>query len=176
MDRGAWWVTVHGVAKSRTRLSDFHFTHWKMRGRVEWSLKHFSNLETLFQCCLLVPGPSITSDSPTLPDTYGWSGRGGGELLAVNHWPWAVSCTLLVLDPITPWLWQPWWQQEAISVTLRCLSALLTHTVTAARGKCHICTSQGDKHCSDLLCVRFWKQPGRLPAEGDAAGGEQCNM
>ena len=22
MDRGAWWVTVHGVAKSRTRLSD----------------------------------------------------------------------------------------------------------------------------------------------------------
>ena len=24
MDRGAWWATVHGVAKSRTRLSDFH--------------------------------------------------------------------------------------------------------------------------------------------------------
>ena len=23
MDRGAWWVTVHGVANSRTRLSDF---------------------------------------------------------------------------------------------------------------------------------------------------------
>ena len=26
MDRGAWWATVHGVAKSRTRLSDFAFT------------------------------------------------------------------------------------------------------------------------------------------------------
>ena len=29
MDGGAWWATVHGVAKSRTRLSDFtslHFT------------------------------------------------------------------------------------------------------------------------------------------------------
>ena len=26
MDRGAWWVTVHGVAKSRTQLSDFTFT------------------------------------------------------------------------------------------------------------------------------------------------------
>ena len=26
MDRGAWWVTVHGVAKSLTRLSDFTFT------------------------------------------------------------------------------------------------------------------------------------------------------
>ena len=22
MDRGAWWATVHGVTKSRTRLSD----------------------------------------------------------------------------------------------------------------------------------------------------------
>ena len=26
MDRGAWWVAVHGVAKSRTRLSDFTLT------------------------------------------------------------------------------------------------------------------------------------------------------
>ena len=25
MDRGAWQATVHGVAKSRTRLSDFTF-------------------------------------------------------------------------------------------------------------------------------------------------------
>ena len=27
MDGGAWWATVHGVAKSRTRLSDFTHTH-----------------------------------------------------------------------------------------------------------------------------------------------------
>ena len=26
MDGGAWWATVHGVANSRTRLSDIHFT------------------------------------------------------------------------------------------------------------------------------------------------------
>ena len=26
MDRGAWLAAVHGVAKSRTRLSDFTFT------------------------------------------------------------------------------------------------------------------------------------------------------
>ena len=26
MDGGAWWATVHGVAKSGTRLSDFAFT------------------------------------------------------------------------------------------------------------------------------------------------------
>ena len=26
MDGGAWWAAVHGVAKSRRRLSDFTFT------------------------------------------------------------------------------------------------------------------------------------------------------
>ena len=52
MDRGAWWAAVHGIAKSRTRLSDllftFHFhalekemaTHssvlaWRIPGRGE---------------------------------------------------------------------------------------------------------------------------------------------
>ena len=29
MDGGAWWATVHGVAKSRTRLSDFTFTFFQ---------------------------------------------------------------------------------------------------------------------------------------------------
>ena len=26
MDRGAWWAAIHGVATSRTQLSDFTFT------------------------------------------------------------------------------------------------------------------------------------------------------
>ena len=26
MDGGSWWAAVHGVVKSRTRLSDFTFT------------------------------------------------------------------------------------------------------------------------------------------------------
>ena len=26
MDGGAWWAAIHGVRKSRTRLSDFTFT------------------------------------------------------------------------------------------------------------------------------------------------------
>jgi len=26
MDGGAWWAAIHGVAKSRTRLSDLTFT------------------------------------------------------------------------------------------------------------------------------------------------------
>ena len=35
MDGGAWWAAVHGVTKSRTRLSDFtftfHFFHWRRK-------------------------------------------------------------------------------------------------------------------------------------------------
>ena len=35
MDGGAWWAAVHGVAKSRTQLSDFTlfftFMHWRRK-------------------------------------------------------------------------------------------------------------------------------------------------
>ena len=31
MDGGAWRATVHGVAKSRTRLSNFTFMHWRRK-------------------------------------------------------------------------------------------------------------------------------------------------
>ena len=33
VEGGAWWATVHGVAKSRKRLSDFTFTfmHWRRK-------------------------------------------------------------------------------------------------------------------------------------------------
>ena len=53
MDGGAWWATVHGVAKSQTRLSNFTFTFhfpalekemathssvlaWRIQGRGAW--------------------------------------------------------------------------------------------------------------------------------------------
>ena len=31
MDGGAWWAVVHGVATSRTQLSDFTFMHWRRK-------------------------------------------------------------------------------------------------------------------------------------------------
>ena len=31
MEGGTWWAAVHGVAKSRTRLSDFTFMHWRRK-------------------------------------------------------------------------------------------------------------------------------------------------
>ena len=47
MDGGAWWAAVHGVAKSRTRLSDFTFTF------------HFHALERKWQPTpVFLPGES----------------------------------------------------------------------------------------------------------------------
>ena len=49
MDGGAWWAAVHGVAKSRTQLSDFTFTF------------HFHALEkemATHSSVLAVPGES----------------------------------------------------------------------------------------------------------------------
>ena len=39
MDGGAWWATVHGVAKSQTRLSDFTFTLQESRSSI---LKYYT--------------------------------------------------------------------------------------------------------------------------------------
>ena len=36
MDRRAWWAAVHGVAKSRTRLSNFTFTFHFPALEKEW--------------------------------------------------------------------------------------------------------------------------------------------
>ena len=44
MDRGAWWATVHGVAKSQTQLSDISSNKAKFRRVVFHIFTHFFNL------------------------------------------------------------------------------------------------------------------------------------
>ena len=34
MDRGTWWVTVHGVTKSQTQLSDWINFYWICRKQI----------------------------------------------------------------------------------------------------------------------------------------------
>ena len=54
---GAWWATVHGVAKSRTRLSDSTTTttSWRRLLRVPWTSRR-SNQSTLKE---ISPGCSL---------------------------------------------------------------------------------------------------------------------
>ena len=53
MNEGAWWAAVHGVARSRTRLSDFTFTF------------HFHALkEEMATTPVFLPGESQRRGSP----------------------------------------------------------------------------------------------------------------
>ena len=58
VDGGAWQATVHGVAKSRTRLSDFtftfHFHHWRRKWQPTpvFLPGESQGLGSLVGCCL----------------------------------------------------------------------------------------------------------------------------
>ena len=43
MDRRAWWATVHGVAKSQTRLCTYTNTYLKVANIVVTSVPVFTN-------------------------------------------------------------------------------------------------------------------------------------
>ena len=51
MDGRAWWATVHGVAKSRTRLSDFIFTLWNLSSLAgDWTQGCSSKIVVPWPC------------------------------------------------------------------------------------------------------------------------------
>ena len=66
MDGGAWWATVHGIAKSRTRLSNFIFTF------------HFSALE---------------KEMATHSSVLAWRFPGTGSLVVCYLWGHTESDT-----------------------------------------------------------------------------------
>ena len=50
MDREAWWATDHGVAKSRTRLSDFTFFLPSFYGVRKGEVQKKNETGTLQEC------------------------------------------------------------------------------------------------------------------------------
>ena len=82
MDGGAWWAAVHGVTKSRTRLSDFTFTFhfhalekemsthssvlaWRIPGTGAWWAAIYGVTQSWTQLKRL-SGSSIYADDTTL--------------------------------------------------------------------------------------------------------------
>ena len=57
MDRGAWWATVYGVAKSRTRLSDLTLSFlYLLHGQAgSFPLRHLESPQNRLQTLLNVP-------------------------------------------------------------------------------------------------------------------------
>ena len=64
MGRGAWWAVVHGVAKSRTRLSDFTFHFHALD--VEFSRQEYW-IGLPFPTLRDLPDPGIKPGSPMSP-------------------------------------------------------------------------------------------------------------
>ena len=73
MDKGAWWATVHGVAKSWTRLSDF--TSLQLRLGLEPTCQDLGS-----QVALVVKKPSDdTGDGRDVGSIPGSGRSPGGE-------------------------------------------------------------------------------------------------
>ena len=86
MDRGAWWATVHGVAKNRTRLSDFHFITLPYP-----TVRNIFYIYDPFDWC------SVAQSCPTLATP--WIGAYQASL------PFTISlsiCKLMSIEPVMP--------------------------------------------------------------------------
>ena len=66
MDGGAWWAAVHGVAKNRTRLSDFSFT-FHFHALAEEMATHSSVL------AWRIPGTGEPGGLPSMGVTKSWT-------------------------------------------------------------------------------------------------------
>ena len=98
MDRGAWWAAVHGVAESRTWLSDFTFTftfvHWRRKwqptpvflpGESQGWGAWWAAVYGVAQSRPRLKWLSSSSNKIEL-DTYVW-----GKVHEANGEPWSVS-------------------------------------------------------------------------------------
>ena len=114
MDGGSWWAAVHGVAKSRTWLSDFTFTF------------HFHALEK-----------EMASHSSVLAWRIPGMGDPGGLLSMGSHrvgHDWsdlaAVAAYIYPLPPQAPCLWlppsHPSGSSQSTELSFLCFPAVLT--------------------------------------------------
>ena len=118
MDGGAWWAAVHGVATSRTRLSDFPFTF------------HFHPLEN-----------EMATHSSVLSWRIPGTGKPGGLPSVGSHrvgHDWSDLAAAGEDENKTRFWFQPWciwgtgtnWDKEEVGTSLRA-----KHTVVLSRWK-----------------------------------------
>ena len=95
MDGGAWWATVHGVAKSQTRLSNFTFT-------FTFTKLQFSSVQSLTRVQLFAT-PWITACQASLSITNSRSLFKLMSIESVMPFSHLILCRpLLLLPTITP--------------------------------------------------------------------------
>ena len=78
MDRGTWQATVHGVRKSRTQLSNYHFPFhgfssghiwmWELDHKESWALKNWCFQTVVLRKLLRVPWTARRSNQSILKE------------------------------------------------------------------------------------------------------------
>ena len=147
MGGGAWWAAVHGVAKSRTRLSDFTFTF------------HFHALEKA-----KAPHSSVlTWEIPWTEEPGGLQSRGSQR--AAHNWPSARTCVLAEST------------EQMIARGHKRKSAEEGDTQGRARGRLHTGSGHAfpveSQVCDNLLpaSMRECRPAGKLECPGSRAVG-----
>ena len=98
-DGGAWWAAVHGVAKSRTRLSDFTFT-FHFRALEKEMATHSSVL------AWRIPGTGEPGGLPSMGSHrvgHDWSDLAAAVSLI---YPSSLWCVTFLIQSLTRW-WDP---------------------------------------------------------------------
>ena len=94
MDRGAWWATVHRVAKSRTRLSNFHFHSYVKREQV-----YVSNICSLLNVsCASIRSLSVEFSRSVMSHSFRSHGLRHARLPCPSPTPRAYSNKVEVLQ------------------------------------------------------------------------------
>ena len=123
MDRGAWWAAVHGVAKSRTQLSDFTFTFHFHAWRRKWE-----------PTPVFLPGES--QGQGTLVGCRLWSCTelDVSDLAAARWWQSDFALSFCRKDLFVKWSWKiEYWVGDR--QTFRCF----VKTLGVLHGGCHEC-------------------------------------
>ena len=98
MDGGAWWAAVYGVARSRTRLSDFTFT-FHFHALEKEMATHSSVL------AWRIPGTGEPVGLPSLGSHrvgHDWSDLAAAAAGAVCHYSTLQNNTILLLKVFVP--------------------------------------------------------------------------
>ena len=91
MGRGAWWATVHGVTKSRTRLSHFHFDTYQRQLLGAFLYIYTYTIFIIFwlqqaTCRIFVPQPGIKPRPPQWKHRVPATGPPGKSCLVLFHY------------------------------------------------------------------------------------------
>ena len=118
MDGGAWWAAVHGVAKSRTRLSDFTFT-FHFLGLEEEMATHSSVLPWR------IPGAGEPGGLPSMGSHrvgHDWSSSSSRSSSSSSIWN--RRHFKLYLYPLNSFFNLLYWKSETLFLYYECSAEL----------------------------------------------------